>query len=60
MCTELVKSCCLTYNVYIYNILLKEAASIEEEREGYIDVEVVLIEDLLLKPCLYTGLISVL
>ncbi|KIM99049.1 hypothetical protein OIDMADRAFT_30694 [Oidiodendron maius Zn] len=44
-----VKGCCLVYNIYINDILLKEAASIEEGREGRTDVEVVPVEYLLLK-----------
>jgi hypothetical protein len=60
MCIEPVEGRCLICNVHIDDIVLKEAASVEEGREGYTDIEVVPVKHPLLKPCLFTGPISIL
>jgi hypothetical protein len=52
---EPVKQGSLTGNIYIDDILLKEAAGIKEQGEGWTNIEVVPVKDLLLEPYPLTG-----
>jgi hypothetical protein len=45
----------LTGNIYIDDILLKEAAGIKERGEGWTNIEVVPVKDPLLEPYPLTG-----
>ncbi len=60
MCSEPVEYYCLTGDVRIDNILLEEAARVEERREGLTDVQIISIEGPLLEPRLSTGPVTVL
>ena len=55
MGAEPVERGSLTGNIYIDNILLKEAASIKEQEEGWTDIEIVPVEGLLFEPYLLAG-----
>jgi hypothetical protein len=58
--SELVEYCRLIGDVRVDNILLEEAARVEERREGLTDVQIISIEGPLLEPRPSTGPVTVL